>query len=391
MKSKRGGILVVIGVGVVAIVLLMLVVMPFILIGGSLNGDIAKSTGAGGSGCFISDEAFVDTSVVARKEAVISQITAKWPKAATNERYIREVFDRGAKEGINPLIPLAIWAGEQTFDSPEKAFGYGYTDGGTLNGVTGWDAQLNGVYGRLKDVINNTGLYTKPSGGNRFTRLFYNYTSAMRWVYENSGNIWQEDARYKDDSQPVKARLAVFRLVANDQIICQARVLVAGTKTGNDGVPLYRQADYRQPYGSSTIAASGCCTVSATMVMNYYNLQVDPIIISTISARNGFYIAGQGTDHNKLYPFLATRYRMSFDNLGNNWDKALKHLKNKQPIIARGEGGEPYTSGGHCIVITGYDEKTQMVRVNNPARGDGPYPLNLLREQTTVLYFLGQQ
>ncbi|MEX1051997.1 MAG: C39 family peptidase [Patescibacteria group bacterium] len=393
MNRKRPGVSAVIIVVAALVIVIGIIVFPIIIVGTYLGGGLDKATGLGGPsgyGCFVSDDAFLDTSVTTNKESIISQITTKYPNAKTNESYLREVFDRGEKEGINPLIPLAIWAGEQTFANPEKAFGYGYTDSGTLEGVTGWEAQLNGVFSRIKLTVNNSAPYNKPVEGNRFTRLFYNYTTAMKVVYEASGNTWDEEAKYSDGSQPVKARLAVFHLVAQDQITCQARTLVAGARTGNDGVPLYKQADYPQPYGSSTIAASGCCTVSAAMVLNYYNLGVDPIIISNLAAANGFYIAGQGTDHSGFYSFLTSRYPLKLTNLGTDWGQAIKQLKDKKPIIARGAGAEPYTTSGHCIVITGYDEKTQMVRVNNPASGDGPYPLNQLKRQTTVLYFLGQ-
>lgn len=388
---RRPGISAVIVIVAALVIILGVIIFPIIIVGTYLGGGLDKATGMGGPsgyGCFVSDNAFTDTSITTNKEVIISQITANWPNAKTNERYVREVFDRGLVEGVNPLIPLAIWAGEQGFANPEKAFGYGYTDSGTLPEVTSWEAQLDGVYSRIKLTLNNSAPYNKPVDGNRFTRLFYNYTTAMKVVYEDNGNSWNEEGTYTDGSKPVKARLAIFRLVAESQITCQARTLLAGARTGNDGVPLYKQADYPQAYGSSTIAASGCCTVSAAMVLNYYNLGVDPVIMSNLSATNGFYVVGEGTNHAGFYQFLITRYPLKLNSLGTNWDQALNSLKNRKPIIARGAGAEPYTSGGHCIVLTGYDEATQMVRINNPASGDGPYPLNQLKRQTTVLYLL---
>lgn len=389
---RRGNAVVIILVVVALVILLVGSMMPFILLGTFLGGGLDKATGAGsfGQGCFVRDAAFTDTSIVARKTEVIAQITSKWPNAKTNEQYINQVFDRGAKEGINPLIPLSIWLGEQTFGNPEKAFGYGYRDSGTIEGVTGWDQQLNGVYQILHKVLDGTAPYDTPVGNNRFTRLFFHYTTAMQYVYQNNGNAWNEEGEYKDGSKPVKARLSLFRLVANDQIECIQKTMVAGAKTGNDGVPLYKQGDFNQSYGSSTIAASGCCPVSATMVINFSGVNVDVVTVSNISASNGFYIAGQGTNHAGLFPFLAKRYDLKFEDLGTNWDKILAKLKEGKPVIARGEGAQPYTNSGHCIVLTGYDEKTKQVRVNNPAKGDGPYELEHIKRLTTVVYYLGK-
>lgn len=395
MKKRKGIGLVTILVIVVLVIFLFGGILSFIFIGANIGGLLDKATGVAtaGSGCFVSNSAFTDTSIVSKKDEVIAKITQKWPNAKQNEKYIREVFDRGEKEGINPLVPLSIWLGEQIFGSPEKAFSYGHLDSGKIRGVDGWKQQLDGVFSSLNKVLKNSYPYDTPIGTNNFTRLFFHYTTAMKYVYENNGNSWNEEGEYTDGSKPVKVRLSLFRLVAESQITCEQKTLVAGSRTGNDGVPLYKQVDYKQAYGSSTIAASGCCTVSATMVMNFFRINVDPVEISNISNSNGYYIPGQGTNHAGLYPFLANRYKdegLKFENLGTNWNKAISYLKGGKPLIARGQGVQPYTKSGHCIVLTGYDEANDMIRINNPASGDGPYKLGFMKQYTTVIYYLGK-
>jgi hypothetical protein len=385
--NRRGSVVLIV-VLVAVIILIGVIALPVLIVGNWLGGGLDKATGAGGPagyGCYVADQYFTDTSVINKQSEIINKISAKWPAAKTNEKFVKEVFEKGKRENINPLIPLAIWAGEQSFNNPNEAFGYGNTDSGNLPGTTGWSAELAGVYRSVKDTVNISGNYQKPTDANRFTRLFYNYTTAMRVIYESSGNVWSEEASYIDGSKPLKNRLAVFRLVAEDQITCQ-RTLVASARSGNDGVPLYKQRDFPQPYGSSTIAASGCCTVSATMVLNFLGISADPVTISNLSATNGYYVPGSGTNHSGFYPFLAKKFNLNLSNLGTDWNAAMRHLSEGRPIIARGQGSEPYTSSGHCIVLTGYDRSTGMVRVNNPASGDGPYPLNQLKRQTTVLY-----
>jgi len=330
------------------------------------------------------------TSLADDPDAVVSRLSSRYKSAKVNEKYIREVLSRGKSEGINPAIPLAIWAGEQTFSSPEKAFGYGYRDSGTIRGVTEWAAQLNGVYRSIRSAIEGKAPYDDPENTNTFTRLFYHYTTAMRVVYQKSGNSWDENVSYSDNSFPVKNRLSVIRLLSPEQVECNATVLVSAA-TGNDGVPLFKQGDARygsKPYASSTIKKSGCCTVSAAMVLSFYNITADPVSVSDYSASHGYYVPGQGTDHASLYKSLADSYGLRFENLGTNWDKALDYLKKGKPILARGEGAEPYTSGGHCIVITGYDKSSGMIRINNPSKGDGPYTLTKLKSLTTVMYVI---
>lgn len=195
------------------------------------GGALSKATGALGGigkGCFVGDAFFTDISVASDPDAVVKKITDKWKTARGNEKYILEVIERGKKEGINPLLALSIWLGEQTFQSPEKAFGYGYTDSGIRDGVTGWEAQLNGVYRNLRKTIDDQAPYNKPPGTNRFTRLFFNYTTAMKVVYEKAGNSWDENGKYSDGSQPVKIRLSLFREIAPGQIECQSETILAG-------------------------------------------------------------------------------------------------------------------------------------------------------------------
>ncbi|OGD61764.1 hypothetical protein A3A71_00465 [Candidatus Berkelbacteria bacterium RIFCSPLOWO2_01_FULL_50_28] len=394
---RRGGALWLIVIVIFIVLTLVAVVLPFAaFVGIGASGPIAQATGAGGSGlgCFVADQEFSNISVANNPDEIVVKLGAKYPAAKLNAAYIKQVLERGKKEGLNPLIPLAIWNGEQNFKNPEKAFGYGYRDSGTDKGVSNWDAQLNGVYRSTRLATQSQDPYDSPSGTNSFTRLFYHYTTAMKVIYENSGNSWDEEATYKDGSKPLKNRLAVIRLLAPSQVTCQS-VLVSGVSSGqgNDGVPLFKQGDYKNiDYApGNSIAASGCCTTAAAMILRFYGkLDADPISISKFSYQNGAYVAGKGTDHAKLVPLLAKKYSLNYEVLGNDWSRALTHLTNNHPLLAAGKGALPYTSGGHCIVITGYNAKTGELRINNPAKGDGPYPLSQIKSETHALYFLGR-
>lgn len=379
----------------VLLILLIVIIVPIIIVATSLGGFISKGTGSGGSGrgCTISDQSFSDVSITADTIVLSSGKSAaqtledKYSNAATNDQYVRQVFARGAKEGINPLMALATWAGEQTFSHPEKAFGYGYKDSGTIAGVTAWDTQLNGVYHALNQAKSASGYYTDPSGTDSFTRFYYNYTTAMKNAYSQAGNMWN----LNDD--PVSARLGVFKLLAPQMIHCQQNSSIVAGK-GNNGVPLLKQANYTQFYGQTThkISDAGCCVVAAAMVLDYYGFNVDPVAIGNFSYDHKCY-SGNGTDTACLFKALAGKYDgLTYKDIGNNWDQAISYLQAGKPLLAHGKGSAPFTKGGHCIVITGYDSNTKMFNINNPANtGDGPYSQSqLTAAHITGMYYLGQ-
>jgi murein DD-endopeptidase MepM/ murein hydrolase activator NlpD len=208
---------------------------------GSRDSSLVKGTGgAGGNGCILADQYFRDTTLSDNPEQVVAALVAKYSAAKDVTNNIKEILTEGKKRNINPVIPLAIWSGEQGFTHPEKAFGYGYKDSGTISGVTAWSAQLNGVYGAIDDAIQAKGNYIKkaPGADNAFTRLFFTYTTAMREAYLASGNTWDEEGVYQPDgSKPIKTRLAVIHLLTQNQLECsQNNTLLAST--GANGCPV---------------------------------------------------------------------------------------------------------------------------------------------------------
>lgn len=203
--------------------------MPFVIIASFLGGTGDKYTGSGGGGCYLADQYFRDTSLAAQPEQVLTTLKSKYPQVKNVEKYIREILEEGKKRNINPAVPIGIWHGENGFDNPEKAFGFGYHDSGTIPGALNgdkeerWKFQLNGVYRVINDAIENRGYYTKPAGANIMTRLFYNYASAMRKQYDISGQRWDESYSDKNDGNPYYARLNVIKLLVPSQVICETK------------------------------------------------------------------------------------------------------------------------------------------------------------------------
>lgn len=361
------------------LVVILAITIPLILALSLPFGEIAKATGTGGTSCldlpepykalfvragsqFSVQPALIAGIFVGEHQSIEENGYAKWPDAATNW----DTSTAGA-QGPFQFLP-STWAGYQQ-------------DG---NGDGKKDIQS------LDDSAFGAAAYLANLGaGSNTTDEQKIRDAASRY---NSGKPWKQGEGIKETNKYVN------RLVwpTFQHYYCDPTTTVAAIRntTGNDNVPLFQQGDPRwgsHPYGSSTIKASGCCTTSAAMVLASYGFSVDPVTISDYSASRGYYIAGEGTNHAGLFPELAKKYGLQFQNLGSNWDKALTLLASHHPLIVRGDGAAPFTSGGHCIVITGYDPSTSMIRVNNPAGGASQFPLSHLKAQHgIIIYYIGK-
>lgn len=242
MKKKPGGVVLIIIVVAALILMLFASIMPFILIGSFLGGGLDKATGSSpAGGCTIPDNYFTDTSLANNPDDVIKKLAEKYgdriPKV---EKNIREVLTMGKERGLNPAIVLAMWNGESSFrqDLLSSAFGYGNTDSGIISGTQAWEAQLKGIYSRLERARDNGELYTSPEGADMLTRLWFNYTTALKEAYKKAGNSWVEKTsvevggRTYDD--PVGDRMVILRLLVPDQLSC--RTVVSGATYSGDGL-----------------------------------------------------------------------------------------------------------------------------------------------------------
>lgn len=233
------------------------------------------------------------------------------------------------------------------------------------------------------------------------------YGNNLHDAYYFGYHGFSNSAQQQESSQGADRLMVAYNDLLAKQ--CSGTALANGTGAtngiydpgkGNDGVPLYRQGDPR--YGNLVIdnfeafKIWGCCPTSAAMVLRYYGITVDPIVMGNFVTQKGFHIPGQGTNHAAMVPALAASYNLNAKVLGSNgnvdWDQVITYLQQQKPLIARGLGANPYSPIGHCIVITGYDSATQSFRVNNPAanHGDGPFPIDIMKKYTTVVYYLGK-
>ena len=121
-----------------------------------------------------------------------------------------------------------------------------------------------------------------------------------------------------------------------------------------DGFTVYSQYDPQwanKPYGTSTIAASGCGPSAMAMIItNLTKQQVTPDITAAYADSQGLYVDGQGSSWS-IGPVLAKRWGLQSSALSKSVQSITAALQSGSLVIVAGKGPEPFTSGGHFIVI----------------------------------------
>jgi hypothetical protein len=132
-------------------------------------------------------------------------------------------------------------------------------------------------------------------------------------------------------------------------------------------VPLLMQWDQRwgyKMYGESMMAISGCGPACLSMVAIYLlnDTSMDPLWMARFSEDNGYCIPGKGSSWD-LISKGAGRLGLDVTEIPLNEERIIKNLKVNNPIICiMGPGS--FTSTGHFIVLTGYEDG--YIKVNDP-------------------------
>lgn len=172
----------------------------------------------------------------------------------------------------------------------------------------------------------------------------------------------------------------------------------AASGVGCNNVPLFKQCNgswgsNSYGCGSTTICSSGCGLNAAAMVLNFYKKNVDPNIMANLSLANGYRACGAGTSYG-LFPFVAKKYGLKVEN-GISWDRAMTLLKQGTPIVAAGKGAQPFTSGGHFIVLTCYNSNGTISVNDSAGSAGGPrdgrsYPASMIQAEQHFLSAIHQ-
>lgn len=134
-----------------------------------------------------------------------------------------------------------------------------------------------------------------------------------------------------------------------------------------DTVPLLLQWDERwgyEKYGDSFMAYSGCGPVSLSMVAVYLrgDASITPLVVADFALENGYRVPGNGSSWT-LISEGCKAFGLEAEELPLHEETMKLRLDAGCPIIVVVGPGD-FTSSGHFMVITGYDENG--FRINDP-------------------------
>lgn len=140
--------------------------------------------------------------------------------------------------------------------------------------------------------------------------------------------------------------------------------------TGVSNFIFYSQGDDKwkdHPYGTSTIAESGCGPTSvAEVVATLSNRSITPVEAADFGTKNGAYITGTGSSHQKMLIDGPEHWGLHVKPLGTDLTEAANIIKNGGLVIAAGQGQHPFSTGGHVIVLRALDSSGRFL-IGNPA------------------------
>lgn len=160
-------------------------------------------------------------------------------------------------------------------------------------------------------------------------------------------------------------------------------------------VPLFLQWDPMwgyEDYGSACIAVTGCGPTCLAMVGYYLtgDTNMTPDEIAKFAERNGYYEAGYGSSWT-LISEGAEKLGLTATELPLVKKKITDALEAGNPIIlAMGEGD--FTSTGHYIVLTGYEEGGFVVNdPNSRVNSEKLWTYEQLEYQIRNIWAIGKQ
>ena len=175
-----------------------------------------------------------------------------------------------------------------------------------------------------------------------------------------------------------------------------------GTITGGftdaeqpEDFPLFLQFDTRWgylPYGSGgNVGSSGCGPTCLSMAVFYLtgNRDCTPGVIAQYSLDNGYYVDGVGTQW-----ALMTQYPTNFglNSYQLYWSEAnIRNELDKGRVLICSVRPGDFTSGGHFIVIYGYDENG--FKINDPKcvyRSGLSWTYNQIQDDIKAMWTIGK-
>ncbi len=259
--------------------------------------------------------------------------------------------------------------GLDVMQATESSFNTLYPN--TPNGITDPTYSITCGIQALQYVLTKAGC-TDASDLDRIKLALqgYNYGPGyIDWAMERDGGYTRENAIAYSDMMCARPNwnYSVYgdKEYAEHVLRYYTITSTSGTYPANGmQIPHYLQTDYSSiPYGSGSIASSGCGPTCFAMIASYLTETTISPIDAVSWCGNTYYISGQGTSWSY---FSAATKHFGCGSVIQTTDpnEVLAALSEGQPVISSQSAGL-FTSRGHFIVLRGVTTSGKVL-VNDP-------------------------
>lgn len=145
-------------------------------------------------------------------------------------------------------------------------------------------------------------------------------------------------------------------------------------EANSEEIPLLLQWDTRwgyRSYGGGLIGYTGCGPTCLSMVALYLtgNSEYTPAAIADYAEKNGYYAKGAGSSWT-LMSEASAAFDLSAEELPLDENRMISALSEGRPIICSMGPGD-FTTTGHYIVLTGYEDGEFTVNDPNSVQRSG--------------------
>ena len=159
---------------------------------------------------------------------------------------------------------------------------------------------------------------------------------------------------------------------------------------GSSEVPLFLQWDERwgySMYGDNMMGLSGCGPTCLSMVCVYIldDAKYSPLYIADFAQQNGYCVPGNGSSWT-LISEGGILLGLDVTEIPLDENRIIRNLEAGNPIICIMGPGD-FTTSGHYIVMTGYEDgKIKVNDPNSPARSDMLWDYDSIKDQIRNLW-----
>lgn len=296
---------------------------------------------------------------------------AGWQPTDINASWSRSITRPGIKGNNNKPAIDAIADDRAKIKAAAVVFvGLGTNPGpGAINQTT-WGSEIDTFVDKLRTYNSTAPIYwlnvISPAIKDKDARnatLNQHATSKSFTVIDATGVVSAfGDTIHPTDYTPLKdfvaGKLTTAQVTANssESILCGTDGTVGNGEATQyiDGFAIYNQTDPAwsgKPFSTSTIGKSGCGPSAMAMIVTALTgTKVLPPEVAEVA--KSMYVEGAGSSH-QIGPFVAAHYGLQSTNVGANVAKITEALLAGQLVIAPGGGADPFTKGGHFIVVRG--------------------------------------